>query len=140
MGAHHFSSSCPDLILGSTDLRETPGSSPGVTQGEVGTLEVHMTTAQLPNHPSPWHDGERAMQARIGVGERMERVGGRAIRDFMPDPHRDFFAQLPFLVVRSVDREGWVWASLLAGRPGFATRAHPRSLTIAAPPGARGPP
>ncbi len=93
-----------------------------------------MTTAQLPNHPSPWHDGERAMQARVGVGERMERVGGRAIRDFMPDQHRDFFAELPFLVVGSVDREGWVWASLLAGHPGFATSADPRSLTIAALP------
>jgi predicted pyridoxine 5'-phosphate oxidase superfamily flavin-nucleotide-binding protein len=94
-----------------------------------------MTTDQRPSPPpSPWHDGERAMQARVGVAERMARVGGRAIRDFMPDQHRDFFAQLPFIVVGSVDHDGWIWASLLAGRPGFATSLDPRSLTIAALP------
>jgi predicted pyridoxine 5'-phosphate oxidase superfamily flavin-nucleotide-binding protein len=93
-----------------------------------------MTSDEGPNRPSPWHDGERAMQARAGVAERMARVSGRAIRDFMPDQHRDFFAQLPFIVVGSVDRDGWVWASLLAGRPGFATSPDPRSLTIAALP------
>src|SRR6266404_837544 len=93
-----------------------------------------MTNDQSPNRPSPWHDGERAMQARAGVAERMARVGERAIRDFMPDQHRDFFAQLPFIVVGSVDHDGWVWASLLAGRPGFAASLDPRSLTIAALP------
>jgi predicted pyridoxine 5'-phosphate oxidase superfamily flavin-nucleotide-binding protein len=93
-----------------------------------------MTSDQIANRPSPWHYGERAMQARVGVGERMEHVGGRAIRDFMPDQHRDFFAQLPFIVVGSVDHDGWIWASLLAGRPGFATSLDPRSLTIAALP------
>jgi predicted pyridoxine 5'-phosphate oxidase superfamily flavin-nucleotide-binding protein len=93
-----------------------------------------MTTDQLPSRPTPWHAGERAMQTRVGVGERMARVGGRAIRDFMPDQHRDFFARLPFLVVGSVDHAGWVWASLLAGRPGFAASPDPRSLTIAALP------
>jgi uncharacterized protein len=93
-----------------------------------------MTTNDTPNPPSPWHDGERAMQARLGVGERMARAGLRVIRDFMPDQHRDFFAQLPFLLVGSVDGEGWVWASLLAGKPGFATSPDPRRLTIAARP------
>ena len=93
-----------------------------------------MTTDQLSNHPSPWHAGEREMQARVGVRERMERVGGRAIRDFMPDQHRDFFARLPFLVVGSVDGEGWVWASLLSGAPGFASSPDPHALVVAALP------
>jgi len=65
-----------------------------------------MTTKEL---PSPWHAGERALQTRAGVGERMERVG-RNIRDFMPDQHRAFFAQLPFLVIGSVDGHGSPWA------------------------------
>jgi uncharacterized protein len=93
-----------------------------------------MTSDESPNPSSPWHAGERAVQARVGVGERMERFGGRAIRDFMPDQHRDFFAQLPFLLVGSVDGEGWVWASLLAGRPGFAASPDPRRLRIASLP------
>src|SRR5258708_15010806 len=89
-----------------------------------------MTTDQI---PSPWHAGERALQIRAGVGELMERVG-RNIRDFMPDQHRAFFARLPFLLVGSVDREGSPWASLLAGKPGFADSPDPRTLTIAARP------
>ncbi len=89
-----------------------------------------MTTKEL---PSPWHAGERALQTRAGVGERMERVG-RNIRDFMPDQHRAFFAQLPFLVVGSIDGDGLPWASLLIGKPGFATSPDPQILTIAARP------
>src|SRR6185437_8700043 len=93
-----------------------------------------MTSDESPNPSSPWHAGERAVQARVGVGERMERFGGRAIRDFMPDQHRDFFAQLPFVAIGSVDREGKPWASLLAGEPGFMHSPDPRRLVIEAPP------
>lgn len=93
-----------------------------------------MTNDQRPSRPSPWHDGERAVQARAGTGERMERVGGRTIRDVMPDQHREFFAQLPFLVVGSVDREGRAWASLLSGAPGFVSSPDPQTLRIAARP------
>src|SRR5882762_4375095 len=38
-----------------------------------------------------------------------------------PDQHRQFFSQLPFLIVGSVDDSGLPWASLLAGQSGFAT-------------------
>ncbi len=82
----------------------------------------------------PWHEGERAIQARLGVRERMDRVGPRNIRSFMPDQHRIFFAQLPFLVVGSVDRQGWPWASLLAGPPGFAKSPDDKTLHIATQP------
>ena len=37
---------------------------------------------------SPWHDGERAAQRIVGVAERMEEVGKRVIRPFMPGQHR----------------------------------------------------
>jgi predicted pyridoxine 5'-phosphate oxidase superfamily flavin-nucleotide-binding protein len=84
--------------------------------------------------PSPWHEGERLIQQRVGTAERMARVGSRAIRDFMPDQHRDFFAQLPFLVIGSVDAEGLPWASLLSGPPGFARSPDPRRLVIKAQP------
>lgn len=82
----------------------------------------------------PWHEGERAIQARLGVLERMDRVGRRNIRGFMPDQHRIFFAQLPFLIVGSVDHHGWPWASLLAGPPGFAKSPDDKTLHIAAQP------
>ncbi|MGF6336395.1 ferredoxin-NADP reductase/predicted pyridoxine 5'-phosphate oxidase superfamily flavin-nucleotide-binding protein [Bradyrhizobium sp. i1.8.4] len=81
-----------------------------------------------------WHAGERAIQQKAGVAEKMEAVGRRAVRDFMPDQHRDFFAQIPFIVVGSVDRSGDAWASLLAGKPGFISSPTPRSLEIEARP------
>ncbi len=47
---------------------------------------------------SPWHPGEKAIQRQVGVAERMEEVGRRVVRTFMPDQHRAFFAQIPFIV------------------------------------------
>lgn len=69
---------------------------------------------------SPWHEGERAMQARAGVLERMAMFGSRVVRDYMPDQHRTFFAQLPFLITGGLDGEKQPWASVLAAPPGFA--------------------
>jgi len=79
----------------------------------------------------PWHAGEREAQRRAGVAERMGRIAGRSIRPFMPDQHRQFFSQLPFLIVGSVDDSGLPWASLLAGPPGFATTPDERTLQVA---------
>lgn len=81
-----------------------------------------------------WHEGERAMQARAGVRERMEAVGSLVLRDHMPDPHRDFFAQLPFLVAGSIDAAGQPWASVLAAPAGFAHSPDPRRLRVDALP------
>lgn len=89
---------------------------------------------QPPQHNSPFHDGEREVQTRAGVREEIERRSGKAIRDFMPDQHRAFFAMLPFLVVGSVDAGYRPWASILVGRPGFVQSADPRMLRIDARP------
>lgn len=83
---------------------------------------------------SPWHAGEIAVQSRFGVAERMEQVGRVAVRPFMPDQHRAFFAQLPFVLVGSADAKGQIWASLLAGPPGFVASPDPVSLAVAALP------
>lgn len=85
--------------------------------------------------PSPWHAGERALQERLGVAERMDAAGRRVIRDYMPDQHRTFYRQLPFLLLGAVDADGAVWATLLEGSPGFATSPDPRTLRIDALPG-----
>lgn len=81
--------------------------------------------------PSPFHAGERELQARAQMLEKMETFGARAIRPFMPDQHRDFFAQLPFMVVGGVDGQGWPWASILAGPPGFVTSPDAMTLSVA---------
>jgi predicted pyridoxine 5'-phosphate oxidase superfamily flavin-nucleotide-binding protein len=83
---------------------------------------------------SPWHEGELAVQKLAGVVERMEEVGKRVIRPFMPDQHRSFFAGLPFVLVGSVDEEGWPVASVLSGEPGFVQSPDAVTLDIAARP------
>ena len=83
---------------------------------------------------STWHAGERAAQTRAGTAEHMAAIGPKVVRDFMPDQHRAFFEQLPFLVIGSLDAEQRPWASILAGLPGFASSPHPRRLEIEANP------
>src|SRR5690349_9379144 len=83
---------------------------------------------------SPFHPGETAMQERAGVREKIEAYGQRAIRDYMPEQHRTFFAQLPFIVVGSVDAQRRPWASLLVGAPGFVHSPDERTLVVGARP------
>ncbi len=80
---------------------------------------------------SPWHAGEITLQRGLGVAERMAIAGQKVIRDHMPDQHRIFFAQLPFLVAGAVDSAGDAWATLLTGAPGFAHSPDPRTLAFA---------
>ena len=82
------------------------------------------------NTVHPWHSGEVAIQERLGVAERMAANGARVVRDFMPDQHRKFYASIPFMMIGSVDPEGDVWASMIAGQPGFVTSPDPRELVI----------
>jgi len=81
-----------------------------------------------------FHAGERDLQARAGVRERMAEIGARVLRDHMLDQHREFFAQLPFLVAGCIDAQGQPWASVLAGPPGFVQSPDPKRLRIAAQP------
>ena len=78
---------------------------------------------------APFHPGERAAQARAGVGPR-----GAAIRDWMPDQHRAFFAALPFALAATTDADGWPVATMLTGPPGFIASPDARTLRIAAVP------
>lgn len=91
-------------------------------------------TQPLPEPPSPFHEGEVALQKTVGVAERMEIFGRRVIRDFMPDQHREFYRQLPFIIIGSVDPLGDTWVTLLSGRPGFMTSPDPKRLAFGAQP------
>lgn len=79
---------------------------------------------------SPWHAGEVAMQRSVGMAERMESIGRKVLRDYMPEQHREFYAQLPFVVLGTVDPQGRAWATLRAGRPGFLHAPGPRRLRL----------
>lgn len=85
------------------------------------------------NEPSsPWHAGERALQEKAGVAERMAVFGQKVIRDYMPDQHRQFYQQLPFMIAASVDPQGRPWATLIEGADGFVSSPDPRQLRLAA--------
>ncbi|MGH8348480.1 MAG: pyridoxamine 5'-phosphate oxidase family protein [Pseudomonas sp.] len=77
---------------------------------------------------SPWHAGEKQLQAHVGVAERMEVFGRKVIRSEMPDQHRTFYQQLPFMLYGAVDADGHPWASILEGQPGFAQSPEPGLL------------
>ena len=92
------------------------------------------TPPDMPPIAQPYHEGEREVQSRVGVRERMAATGRQVLRDFMPEQHREFFRQLPFVIVGSVDARGQPWASVLASPPGFIDSPDPRRLTVRARP------
>jgi predicted pyridoxine 5'-phosphate oxidase superfamily flavin-nucleotide-binding protein len=83
---------------------------------------------------SPFHRGEQILQARAGVRERMERFGRQVIHDHLPEQHRAFYRQLPFVLVGHADKEGWPWASILFNQPGFISTGDARKMQISASP------
>ena len=89
---------------------------------------------QGPSPQSPFHAAELALQERLGRRARLESWARRGIRNYLIDQHRDFFPQLPFLLVGSVDSSGQPWASMLAAPPGFVWAPDPYHLRVEAQP------
>lgn len=83
---------------------------------------------------SPFHAGELAIQARFGAQERMDKQARRMVRDYLPEQHQQFFAQLSYLIVGTVDTGGNLWASILVGEPGFLSSPNEHTLRVAAQP------
>ncbi|HXZ07400.1 MAG TPA: pyridoxamine 5'-phosphate oxidase family protein [Paraburkholderia sp.] len=78
-----------------------------------------------------WHAGELTLQKKVGVEERMALVGSRAVRDYLPEQHRQFYPLLAYVVLGAVDKAGDAWATLRAGKPGFLHSDDPHHLQIA---------
>jgi predicted pyridoxine 5'-phosphate oxidase superfamily flavin-nucleotide-binding protein len=83
---------------------------------------------------SPFHLGERSIQSRLGVRDKIESIGARVIRDHMPPHHRALYGQLPMLLIGALDDAGSPWASPVFGEPGFMASPDPKTLCIAASP------
>ncbi len=79
---------------------------------------------------SPFHRGEKEIQSRLGIRERMEEMGRRVIGDRIPEKHLGFFARLPLLTIGTVDAGGRPWASVVVGKPGFARAIDPLRLEV----------
>lgn len=66
--------------------------------------------------------------------DKMEAFARRVVRGYLPDQHREFYSQLPFVLLGTVDDDGLPWASLVAGRSGFISSRREKTLTIGAKP------
>jgi predicted pyridoxine 5'-phosphate oxidase superfamily flavin-nucleotide-binding protein len=76
----------------------------------------------------PFHEGERAVQRRMGVRERLAQIGPRLMRPFLTDQHREFFEALDFVVLGVLDADGRPRASVVAGG---GTSPDPTTLRLA---------
>ena len=82
---------------------------------------------------TPFHAGEVELQRRAGSFDEARAIG-RSIRAAVPAGAARFLARQRFAVVSSVDSEGRVWASPLAGPPGFIAVAGDQMLFLGAQP------
>ena len=83
---------------------------------------------------APFHPGEVEIQARYGNEKELHELGKRMLRDHLIEQHQEFFKQLPFLLVGSVDEKGRPWASILYGQPGFIEVPHDKAVKVKAKP------
>lgn len=88
-------------------------SFPFLSAAAADTAAVALTDIGPPHNP--FHKGEIALQqmAGRGVQESVMSYAPQFIRPFMLDQHREFYADLPFLVAAARDETGAMWATLL---------------------------
>lgn len=79
---------------------------------------------------SPFHQGEQAIQEKVGVRTQMEQFGRQVIRSYMPDQHRDFYQNLPYIILGYRDPQGELWASIIWAGTGFIESPDPQTLII----------
>lgn len=82
---------------------------------------------------SPFHHGEIAVQESLGVRD-IEFWARKVIRGRMPNQHRTFYTEQPFLVAGARDGAGRPWATVLEGPDGFVTSPDAKTLRISAGP------
>ncbi len=80
-----------------------------------------------------YHEGERAAQRRAGLRDQGESAA-RGIRADMPEIAQKFLLQQPMVILGAADAAGQMWATLLAGRPGFLHAEDTRTVTVEAHP------
>ncbi len=80
--------------------------------------------------PAVFHQGEVSLHKSLGIKDRLEDLGKRMIRDYMPDQHRTFFEQLSWVHLGAVDSQGHPWAVVRTGEAGFLNTPDDKTLSI----------
>ncbi len=89
-------------------------------------------TTDIPATPPVFHAGETTLHKSLGIDSRLSELGKHFIRGYMPDQHREFFAQLPWVHMAAIDSNGHPWATVRAGAPGFLHSPDDKTLSITA--------
>jgi uncharacterized protein len=79
-----------------------------------------------------FHEGEQSVQQRAGVAETASELGARVVRNSLSPRFSEFLVAQPFVIVASGPPPGRMWASILSGRPGFASAVRPDYVVIEA--------
>ena len=80
-----------------------------------------------------YHEGEIVVQTRVGVRTEASRIGN-ILTPNISLPAQNFLSLQRMLVVSTVDAQGRVWSSLLAGEPGFIRIVDVTTIEIDATP------
>lgn len=81
------------------------------------------------NNDSLFHQGELAIQTRIGARQQAVATE-RVMQPFIPETAMHFISQQSMAVASSRDENGKVWASILFGAPGFMKADHEQLLRL----------
>ncbi len=77
---------------------------------------------------SQFHSAEVAVQERLGIAELVAKYSEGFIRSAMPEQHREFYSELPFVVLGVTDHKGYPWPIPLFGQAGFIQS--PNEITL----------
>ncbi len=77
---------------------------------------------------SQFHSAEIAVQERLGIAELVAKYSEGFIRSAMPEQHRKFYSELPFVVLGVTDHKGYPWPIPLFGQVGFIQS--PNEITL----------
>lgn len=83
---------------------------------------------------SPFHRGEKAIQSRLGIEEKIDKVGREIIADHISSEDQEHFSRIQLLIVSTADTTGRPWASVLAGHLGFVDAVNKQTLRVGARP------
>ena len=67
---------------------------------------------------SEFHEGEIAVQAKVGVRDEAESLS-HVINQFIQPKAQEFLQERRLAIASTIDAQGRSWASLLTGKPGF---------------------
>ncbi|KAK9818006.1 hypothetical protein WJX72_005632 [[Myrmecia] bisecta] len=98
-------------------------------QGFPATMGA-VVEPDAPVDVTPFHPGEQQMQLLTGARSITEQLGRQWIAPTLSPQAAEFFRKQSFLFTGTKDAEGCMWASVLAGSPGFMTSPDNKHLKI----------